>query len=282
MNAMSNWLSSMGFNSMICLIKVEKRINMSDKKINKEEVYDNASYLPKDYKEKLESYFKSGDDDIVFKLQNFTKYVPRQSLTRFLTRYEIFKKILKVQGSIVEVGVLGGGSLMSWAQLSAIYEHLNHQRKVFGFDVFGSAANLSESDMTGSALEQYKEGSMRLDSYDDILKSIEVFDSNRFLASVEKVFLIKGFAEKTIPKFLNEYPETIVSLLYLDVNLYEPTKAALEKFYPRMPKGSVIVFDELNDRGLPGETLALLDTIGVNNLAIKRFTHDTKISYVVL
>ena len=92
---------------------------------------------------------------------------------------------------------------------------------------------------------------MRLDSYDDILKSIELYDMNRFLASEDKVFLIKGFAEKTIPKFLKENPETVVSLLYLDVNLYEPTKAALEEFYPRMPKGSVIVFDELNDRGLP-------------------------------
>lgn len=255
---------------------------MSDKKINKQKVYDNASYLPKDYKEKLESYFKSGDDDIVWKLQNFPKYVPRQSLTRFLTRYEIFKKILKVQGSIVEVGVLDGASLMSWAHFSAIYEHLNYQRKVFGFDVFGSETNPSESDMTGSSLELYKEGSMRLDSYDDILESIEVFNMNRFLASEEKVFLIKGIAEKTIPKFLKENPETVVSLLYLDVNLYEPTKAALEKFYPRMPKGSVIVFDELNDRGLPGETLALLDTIGINNLAIKRFTYDTKISYAVL
>lgn len=255
---------------------------MSDKKINKQDVYDNASYLPADYKEKLKSYFKSGDDDIVWKLQNFPKYVPRQSLTRFLTRYEIFKKILNVQGSIVEVGVLDGASLMSWAQFSAIYEHLNYQRKIFGFDVFGSITNPSANDMTGSSLDQYKKGSMRLDSYDDILKSIELYDMNRFLASEDKVFLIKGFAEKTIPKFLKENPETVVSLLYLDVNLYEPTKAALEEFYPRMPKGSVIVFDELNDRGLPGETLALLDSIGINNLSIQRFTYDTKISYAVL
>ena len=123
---------------------------------------------------------------------------------------------------------------------------------------------------------------MGLDSYNDIQEAVEVFDMNRFLSSEPKVELIKGLAEDSIPRYLAKNPETVVSLLYLDVNLYEPTRAAIEHFFPRMPKGAVIVFDELNDRGLPGETLALIDTIGIRNLAIKRFSHDTKISYAVL
>lgn len=256
-------------------------VNKEENELDLQKVYDNASYLPEEYRNRLGEYFDSAGDT-VWKLQNFPKYVPRQSITRFLTRHEIFKHVLDVQGSVVEVGVLGGGSLLSWAHLSSIFEYLNYQRRIIGFDVFGDDISPSEKDETGSSLDQYRQGNMGLDSYNDILEGVEVFDMNRFLSSEPKVELIQGLAEDSIPRYLAKNPETVVSLLYLDVNLYEPTRAAIEHFFPRMPKGAVIVFDELNDRGLPGETLALIDTIGIRNLAIKRFSHDTKISYAVL
>ena len=256
-------------------------VDKEENELDLQKVYDNASYLPEEYRNRLGEYFDS-KGDTVWKLQNFPKYVPRQSITRFLTRHEIFKHVLDVQGSVVEVGVLGGGSLLSWAHLSSIFEYLNYQRRIIGFDVFGDDISPSEKDETGSSLDQYRQGNMGLDSYNDILEGVEVFDMNRFLSSEPKVELIKGLAEASIPRYLEKSPETVVSLLYLDVNLYEPTRAAIEHFFPRMPKGAVIVFDELNDRGLPGETLALIDTIGIRNLSIKRFSHDTKISYAVL
>jgi hypothetical protein len=247
-----------------------------------QQVYDNASYLPEEYRDALEDYFNTSLGTSAWKLQNFPKYVPRQSLTRFIVRYEIFKRILNIQGSIVEIGVLDGASLMTWAQLSAIFEHLNYQRKVIGFDVFGDFPSAGEKDVTGDALEMYENGKMSLDSYDDIKKSIKIFDMNRFLSSIDKVLLVKGDVKETAPSFIEKFPETIVSLLYLDVNLYEPTKAALDAFLPRMPKGSVIVFDELNDRGLPGETIALMDSIDIRKLRIERFSFDTKISFAVI
>ena len=256
-------------------------VNKEENELDLQKFMIMQGYLPEEYRNRLGEYFDS-TGDTVWKLQNFPKYVPRQSITRFLTRHEIFKHVLDVQGSVVEVGVLGGGSLLSWAHLSSIFEYLNYQRRIIGFDVFGDDISPSEKDETGSSLDQYRQGNMGLDSYNDIQEAVEVFDMNRFLSSEPKVELIKGLAEDSIPKYLAKNPETVVSLLYLDVNLYEPTRAAIEHFFPRMPKGAVIVFDELNDRGLPGETLALIDTIGIRNLAIKRFSHDTKISYAVL
>ena len=74
------------------------------------------------FRKELDAYFARSPSSNLAKLDNFPKYVPRQSLTRFLTRYEIFKKVLRVQGSIVECGVLHGGGLMTFAQLSAILE----------------------------------------------------------------------------------------------------------------------------------------------------------------
>ena len=50
-------------------------------------------------------------------------------------------------------------------------------------------------------------------------------------------------------------------MLYLDFDIYEPTLTALENFLPRMPKGSVIAFDELNNPDWPGETMAFLESM---------------------
>src|SRR5580704_1182533 len=73
-------------------------------------------------REMLEAYFNDGSGSVTERLENFAKYVPRQNLARFLARYELFKLIKDVQGSIVECGVLFGGGLMSFAKLSAILE----------------------------------------------------------------------------------------------------------------------------------------------------------------
>ncbi|MGA8030498.1 MAG: hypothetical protein WB992_25425, partial [Bryobacteraceae bacterium] len=100
--------------------------------------------------------------------------------------------------------------------------------------------------------------------------------------SIPKVFLVRADIKETVPQYLEQNPETIVSLLYLDVDVFEPTKVALEHFVPRMPKGALIGFDELNDRAWPGETLAVLRTLGVRNLRIQRFRYDTKVCYAVL
>lgn len=237
-----------------------------------------------DFRVALEEYYKtSGGSQTtnVEKLQNFAKYVPRQSLTRFLAKYELFKKVLHVQGSIVECGVYLGGGLMTFAQLSAIFEPINHQRRIIGFDTFEGFPVIADKDKTSTS-EHLKTGGMSVESFDDIKEAIALYDSNRTLSHIPKVQLIKGDIKETIPQYLKDNPHTVISLLYLDADLYEPTKAALEHCISRMPKGAIIAFDELNADTWPGETLAVLETLGIRNLRIERFPFDTYLSYVVL
>lgn len=40
---------------------------------------------------------------------DFPMFVSRQELIRYLVRYELFKRILNVKGSIVECGIYRGG-----------------------------------------------------------------------------------------------------------------------------------------------------------------------------
>ena len=257
------------------------KIQNSDQEISRfrePERNTNADY---EYRARLNRYFEKTLGSTVEKLENFAKYVPRQTLTRFLARYEIFKKVLTVQGSIVECGVLFGGGLMTLAQISAILEPLNYQRLIIGFDTFSGFSTLAEADMTSSSKSMHK-GGLCVDSYEDLQQCINLYDSNRFISHIPKVILVKGDAIETIPSYLREHPYTVVSLLYLDFDLFEPTKIAIEQFVPRMPKGAIIVFDELNHPKWPGETLAVLETLGIRTLRIKRLPFESIISYVEL
>jgi hypothetical protein len=226
----------------------------------------------------LEAFIAGSHFSRVEMMSNFPLYTPRQTIANFLIRYEIFKRVLNVHGSVVECGVLFGGGLMSFAQFSAILEPTNHQRRIVGFDTFEGFPPLSEKDH-GSESVSAKEGGLAVDSREELLHGIELFDANRFIGHIPKVELIKGDATQTIPKYLQENPHLIVSLLYLDFDIYEPTRVALEQLMPRIPRGGVVAFDELNLRAWPGETRAVLDTVGVNSLRLERFTFGSTISF---
>ena len=235
-----------------------------------------------EYYNQLEKYFDESKDTTLDKLGNFPKYVTRQTLTNFLAKYEIFKKIQNVNGSIIECGVLFGGGLLSFAHFSSIFEPLNYSRKIIGFDTFSGFPSLSIKDKSQNPNSQMKKGGYKVNSFEDLKKCVELYDKNRFIEQIPKIELVKGNVEKTIPKYLKDNPHLIVSLLYLDLDLYEPTKIALRNFLPRMPKGAIIAFDEINNEQWPGETLALLDEIGIKNLRIKRFEFAPLLSYAVL
>ena len=229
---------------------------------------------------KLERVFARCPDSIETKLQNFPKYIRRQNLTRLLALYELFKRILPVKGSVVECGVHRGFGLMAWANMSAVLEPVNLTRRIYGFDTFEGFPSVAKQDKT--RLAEVGEGGLYADSYEELKELVSIYDSNRFLGHVDKVKLIKGNAVETIPTFLADHPHLVVSLLFLDFDLYDPTKAAIEHFFPRIPKGGIIAFDELDNPLWPGETLALLDGIGINRLRIERMEFDPYIGFAVV
>lgn len=230
---------------------------------------------------KLQEVFERCPDPWEKKMENFPKYVKRQNLTRLFAQYEIFKRILEVKGSIVECGVLRGGGLMSWAQMSAILEPVNLTRRIYGFDSFEGFPSISEKDR--APLSQHvKAGDLYANSHDELKTLVEIYDSYRFLGHVDKVHLIKGDAVKAIPAFIETHKHLVVSLLFLDFDLYEPTRVALKHFFPRMPKGSVIAFDELDNPLWPGETMALFDELGLGRLQIQRVPFDPYIGFAVV
>ena len=218
--------------------------------------------------------------------ENFSKFTSRQTLTRFLAHDEIFRKILDVHGSVIECGVYLGQSLMTWAQLSSIYEPIGGvTREIFGFDTFTGFPAVTEFDLTTN-VPDHEIGDLDTSRgvgqpiYNDLIDEISIFDKNRFLPQFQKVSLIKGDFTETCEKFLQENAHVIPALLYLDFDLYEPTAFAIKNFLPRMSKGSIIAFDELNDRNWPGEAKAMLESLNINNYKLRKVGFDIKISYI--
>ena len=224
--------------------------------------------------------FEQCPDTIQVKLESFTKYVRRQHLKRFLALYEVFKLAMPVKGSVVECGVFRGFGLMAWAKLSAMLEPENLTRRIYGFDTFEGFPSVREQDR--SAFTDARTGDLCSNSYDELNELIREYDRDRFLGHVPKVELIRGDITRTVPHFAASHPHLVVSLLYLDADMYEPTKVALETFLPRMPKGAVVVFDELDNPIWPGETAAAIDAIGLRNLSLRRLDWDPYIAFAVL
>lgn len=228
----------------------------------------------------ISNYWESSSGTVADKLYSFGRFTPRQAIATFLARERIFQKIRNVHGHIVECGVFRGAGLFSWSHLSSIFEPYNHVRRIVGFDSFAGFPNITDED--GANDLPYKHsGGLAVDVEQEIRDAINLHDLNRPLGHLSRNEIVVGDALETIPKYVEDNKHLVVALLYLDFDLYEPTRIAIETFWPRMPKGSVVVFDELNQKYWPGETMALLDSIGIENLRIQRFEFNPQISYAV-
>jgi hypothetical protein len=204
----------------------------------------------KNYTEKLQSL-----DNI--NIVDFALHTPINSIQRFLARYELMKMVQDIPGSIIELGVCSGNGLMSLIHCHNVLQPTYRYREFYGFDTFEGFPSVHENDIKDVV---WQKGDFCNESYDRLTNIIDIHNSYYYLPT--NVQLIKGDVTKTVPDFLKANRHVIVSLLYLDMDIYEPTKVALKEFLPRMAKGSIIAFDELNWKSFPGETIAVLEELG--------------------
>jgi hypothetical protein len=147
-----------------------------------------------------------------------------------------------------------------------------------GFDTFAGFPSFTDSDAGSS---EVRVGGIQGAGEAEMRRALDLFDLDRPFADVPKVHLVSGHFLETGPAFLEANPHLVVSLLYIDFDLREPTARALELFLPRMPAGSVVAFDEVNAGEWPGETLGLLDQLDLRLLHLEQAPF-TAVSWAVL
>ena len=171
----------------------------------------------------------------------------------------------KLPGNMIECGVFGGfSSLMSCKILSQLSPEFNGE----GFYLCDSFEGLSqplerdlvkvvESNGIVKKYSSHKQGHFAVD-YATV--------SGRF-SEYPGVTLLKGW----IPEVFAKLPESKWSYVHIDVDLYDPTMACLNYFYPRMTKGGVILNDDFDSPMFPGGRKSWID-----------FFEPMGLSYVVL
>jgi hypothetical protein len=204
-------------------------------------------------------------------------YMDRRLVSQTIAKIKIFEVIREVQGSVIECGVHRGNGLMLFNHLSSTFSPVGFNRKIIGFDTFTGFTGVSHNDSSG-----INEGDMGDVSLDQLVEWIELQQENNLISHIDRVELVVGDARETIKRYFVENPHTIVALLYMDFDLYEPTRAALETIVPNMPKGSVIAFDQLNQKKWYGETAAVKEFFDIRRLKLNSFEFEPHISYVIL
>ncbi len=211
-------------------------------------------------------------------LSNLGLFLNSKNLSRILFMDFMYKKIIDVQGIVMEFGVRWGQNLSLFSAFRGIYEPFNRHRKIVGFDTFEGFPSIHEKDGLSKMM---KKGQLKLteDYLTYLEKILENQEQDNPLGHIKKFELRKGDGTKQIHKYLNKNPETIIALAFFDFDLYEPTKECLKAIKPRLVKGSIVGFDELNDPDSPGETLALLEVFGLENIRLKRSPFASRVSY---
>ena len=196
---------------------------------------------------------------------------PVSRYSKFITHLDLFRKSCKLRGEIVECGVFKGNSLMRWIKLRSLLEN-SFSRKIYGFDTFWKfpKASIKEEELQRKKfLEEAGNTSVKKRDFLNYLKKLNLY---------ENVFLIEGDIIKTVPKFINNNNSIRISLLHIDVDLFEPTKISLEYFFPKVVKGGIVILDDYG--AFPGANKAIEDYFEKSNYKIEQFHFSNSVSFL--
>ena len=218
------------------------------------------------------SKFKNVSNNDIWNSENIYHLKTDTSrISKLIYHYEIYKKIISLPGDVVECGVFKGISLTRFLTFREILEN-NNSRKIYGFDVFGKFPKPNNQG-DKSFLKRWEKNAG---------DGIDAQELNDIL--LEKKFLnfelVKGDVKKTIPNLIKQQPHLKISLLHLDMDIYEPTKFVLNKLFSYVVKGGIILIDDYNS--VFGATKATDKFLNLNkNLEIKKLNFYKVPSYII-
>ncbi len=213
-------------------------------------------------------------------LAHLPLYLTRVTVSHLLFMGDLYRQVLDVHGDIVEFGTRWGRNLALFLSLRNSLEPHNYTRRVIGFDTFEGFASLAAEDGADPIL---KAGHLAVSEHweEELARLLELHESLAPRPGLRRFELVKGDVCATFPAWLERHPESLVALAYFDMDIYKPTKEALEALLPRLTKGSIIGFDELCLEAFPGETVALREVLDLRRHRLIRSPYSGNQSYIV-
>lgn len=190
-------------------------------------------------------------------------------LAKAIGHFELYRMITNLPGQVVECGVFKATSLVRWATYRELLES-PFSRAILGFDVFGAfprhddaldnAFAASHDAVAGQGLSQ---------------QEVQQVLAHKGFRNIE---LIAGDVVETIPAYVAAHPELRIALLHIDVDVYKPTKVALETFYDLLVPGGLLVFDDYGS--VAGETRAVDELMHKYSLALQKLPYTHTPSFI--
>lgn len=152
---------------------------------------------------------------------------PKSLLTtdRLNALYNVAIHCNSLEGDFAEVGCHAGGTSYMLASV------MKSDKKLFAFDSFQGLSEMTEQDRDAAGNFQLKPKNFASDR-DKAIKYLSIFG--------DRVKVYDGWIADT----LVNASDRKFSLVYIDLDIYEPTKMAIDFFWSRMVTDSYMVFDD--------------------------------------
>lgn len=161
-----------------------------------------------------------------------------ERMRKLLVRYDFFRMVLDRPGDIVECGVFKGAGLLTWLKFLQIHTP-GSARRVVGFDTFDAFAPANGAHDARAVTAFLEETTHRGTTPASLLAAIAAAGIDPRRAE-----LVAGDIGLTAAAYARSNPGFRIALLHMDLDLGDPTFAALQALWPRVIPGGVVVFDE--------------------------------------
>jgi len=191
-------------------------------------------------------------------------------IAKLIAHYELYKQIVNLPGEVLEFGVFKGASLLRLATFREMLES-QHSRKIIGFDMFGEFPKVGNKESIDFA--------KKFESISGTGIPVEELEKSIRLKQFENIDLIKGNILETLSEYLLRNQQLRISLLHIDVDVYEPTQNILVQVYDRIVRGGIIILDDYGK--IAGETKAVDEFFHNRKVSIKKFPFAHSPTYII-
>jgi hypothetical protein len=190
---------------------------------------------------------------------------------KLLNHLEIYNMILDLPGDVLEFGVYKGASIVRLLTFRNLLE-TEYSRKVIGFDIFGKFPEELSLESDKKFVKRFEnEGGNGISK-----EELEMHLKNKGFTNFS---LIKGDILKTIPEYLKTNAALKISLLHIDVDVYEPTRMILESLWNRIVPGGILMLDDYGT--VEGETEAVDEFFAGKDVIINKPRFNYIPSYII-
>lgn len=202
---------------------------------------------------------------------NFYLTAPINRISKFATHLELFRRASGLAGDIVECGVFKGASLSKFIKFRALFEN-PFSKKIIAFDTFGEypeAQCEKDVDKRRQFIEEAGSKSIEKERLISVLRKLDLY---------KNIELVEGNILDTVPAYKAKNPHLKISLLHVDVDLYEATDICLKELYPLVVKGGIVILDDYG--AFAGANKAIDEFFADKKIKINKLPYSNAISFV--